>query len=75
LQLLERIWQLAAGLTAYAAAYVALAEALDAPLVTTDGARAVVGPRRRDHLLHGLGHRRSRKSRRARTGILLESFQ
>ena len=46
---LERIWQLRANVTAYDAAYVALAEALDAPLVTTDeplsrtpGLRAVV---------------------------------
>ncbi|MFN2387539.1 MAG: type II toxin-antitoxin system VapC family toxin [Thermoanaerobaculia bacterium] len=33
---LPRIWQLRANLTAYDAAYVALAEALDAPLVTRD---------------------------------------
>ena len=32
-----RIWDLRDNLTAYAAAYVALAETLDAPLVTTDG--------------------------------------
>jgi predicted nucleic acid-binding protein len=35
--LLPRVWQLRHNLTAYDAAYVALAEALDAPLVTTDG--------------------------------------
>lgn len=35
-RLLERIWRLRGTLTAYDAAYVALAEALDAPLVTTD---------------------------------------
>lgn len=35
--LLERVWELRENLTAYDAAYVALAEALDAPLVTTDG--------------------------------------
>lgn len=35
--LLERIWALRNNLTAYDAAYVALAEALDAPLVTCDG--------------------------------------
>ena len=34
--LLERVWALRDNLTAYDAAYVALAEALDAPLVTTD---------------------------------------
>lgn len=33
---LERIWELKENLSAYDAAYVALAEALDAPLVTTD---------------------------------------
>ena len=35
--LLDRIWQLRPNLTAYDAAYVALAEALEAPLVTMDG--------------------------------------
>lgn len=47
--LTERIWDLRENLTAYDAAYIALAEALDAPLVTTDarlarasGIRAVV---------------------------------
>ncbi|HJU16850.1 MAG TPA: type II toxin-antitoxin system VapC family toxin [Stellaceae bacterium] len=34
--LLPRIWELRHNLTAYDAAYVALAEALDAPLVTRD---------------------------------------
>lgn len=34
--LLERIWQLRANLTAYDAVYVALAEALDATLITCD---------------------------------------
>ncbi|HEY8051410.1 MAG: type II toxin-antitoxin system VapC family toxin [Steroidobacterales bacterium] len=34
--LLERIWQLRDALTAYDGAYVALAEALDAPLLTCD---------------------------------------
>jgi predicted nucleic acid-binding protein len=34
--LLPRIWELRGNLTAYDAAYVALAEALDAPLVTRD---------------------------------------
>lgn len=45
-QLLERAWSLRHNFTAYDAMYVALAEALDAPLVTADGhlARAV-----RDH--------------------------
>ena len=35
--LLERIWQLRRSLTTYDAAYVALAEMLEAPLLTTDG--------------------------------------
>jgi predicted nucleic acid-binding protein len=35
--LLPRIWALRNNLTAYDAAYVALAEALDAPLLTRDG--------------------------------------
>lgn len=35
--LLPRIWQLRGSLTAYDAAYVALAEAIEAPLVTADG--------------------------------------
>jgi len=33
----ERVWELGANVTAYDAVYVALAEALDAPLVTCDG--------------------------------------
>ena len=36
-RLLGRVWALRATLTAYDAAYVALAEALDVVLVTTDG--------------------------------------
>ena len=35
-ELLPRIWQLRESLTAYDGAYVALAEALDAPLLTCD---------------------------------------
>jgi predicted nucleic acid-binding protein len=38
--LLQRIWSLRHNLTAYDAAYVALAEALRAPLLTCDGALA-----------------------------------
>lgn len=35
--LLPRVWELRGNMTAYDALYVALAEALDAPLVTCDG--------------------------------------
>lgn len=45
--LLKRIWELRNGLTAYDAAYVALAEALDAPLITRDRALAKGGGRAR----------------------------
>ena len=38
--LLERIWQLRHNLTACDAAYLALAESLDAPLLTRDSALA-----------------------------------
>ncbi len=40
LPLLPRIWELRENLSAFDAAYVALAEALDAPLVTSDAAIA-----------------------------------
>lgn len=35
--LLERMWELRANISAFDAAYIALAEALDAPLLTCDG--------------------------------------
>ena len=41
--LLDRMWELRDNLTAYDAAFVALAEALDVPLVTTD-ARLAAAP-------------------------------
>ena len=36
-RLLERVWQLRGALTPYDAAYIALAEVVAAPVVTTDG--------------------------------------
>lgn len=43
--LLERCWELRANLTSYDAAYVALAELIDAPLVTADAKLAATpGP-------------------------------
>lgn len=42
----DRVWQLRGGVTAYDAWYVALAESLDAPLVTLDERLArAAGPR------------------------------
>lgn len=44
--LLQRMWELRENVTAYDAAYVALAEQLEAPLITADGRLAVAhGPR------------------------------
>lgn len=44
--LLDRIWELRENLSAYDATYVAVAETLDAPLVTADGRLArTPGPR------------------------------
>jgi predicted nucleic acid-binding protein len=45
-QLLERIWQLRQNFTAYDAAYIALAEALDATLLTRDSALTAPGTHR-----------------------------
>ena len=50
--LLPRVWELRNNLTAYDAAYVALAEALDAPLLTRDQKLAVApGHRARIELI------------------------
>jgi predicted nucleic acid-binding protein len=49
--LLPRIWQLRNNFTAYDSAYLALAEALDAPLVTRDRALASAGSRARVEVL------------------------
>ena len=49
--LLPRIWQLRNNVTAYDAAYLALAEALDAPLVTCDKALASAGTKVRVEVL------------------------
>ena len=49
--LLSRVWQLRHNLTAYDVAYLALAEALDAPLITRDRALARTGSRARVELI------------------------
>lgn len=50
--LLERCWELRKNLTVYDAAYVALAELIDAPLLTADGRLAEApGPRCRIEVL------------------------
>lgn len=50
--LLDRVWELRDNLTAYDAVYVALAEALDAPLLTCDARMASApGHRARIELL------------------------
>lgn len=49
--LLPRIWALRANLTAYDAAYVALAEVLDAPLLTRDRRLAAGGHQARIELI------------------------
>ena len=49
--LLPRVWQMRHNLTAYDAAYLALAEALDAPLITRDRALARTGSRARVELI------------------------
>lgn len=41
--LLERMWELRGSITAYDAAYVALAERLDSPLITCDAKLATAG--------------------------------
>ena len=48
LQLIDRAWELRHNFTAYDALYVALAEALDAPLVTADAALASAAERHSD---------------------------
>jgi len=49
--LLPRIWELRHNFTAYDAAYIALAEALDAPLITCDRALGSVRGHRADVLV------------------------
>lgn len=50
--LADRIWQLRDQYTSYDAAYLALAEALDAPLYTCDGKLDSGGHHAKVHLLH-----------------------
>ena len=49
--LLPRVWQMPHNLTAYGAAYLALAEALNAPLLTRDRALARTDSRARVQLI------------------------
>ena len=49
--LLPRVWQMRHNLTAYDAVYLALAEALDAPLLTRDRALAKTASRARVQLI------------------------
>ena len=51
--LLNRIWQLRQNLTAYDAAYLALAEALDAVLLTCDGRLTRAAGKERVELVRG----------------------
>lgn len=53
--LADRIWELRTNLTAYDAAFVALAEALDAPLLTCDAHLAAAPGHRAGIELHGPG--------------------
>lgn len=53
--LLPRVWELRKNVTAYDAAYLALAEALDAPLLTTDEKLArSTGHRARVEVVHSV---------------------
>jgi len=56
---LERMWELRGSLTAYDAVYVALAEALAAPLLTCDRKMAAAGHRARVELVSSVQARRS----------------
>jgi predicted nucleic acid-binding protein len=49
--LLTRVWEMRHNLTSYDAAYLALAEALDAPLITRDRALARTGSRAQVELI------------------------
>ena len=49
--LLTRVWEMRHNVTAYDAAYLALAEALDAPLITRDRALARTSSRARVELI------------------------
>jgi len=52
--LVPRVWALRRNLTTYDAAYVALAEALEAPLLTLDGALARAVVRHTDVVVVGM---------------------
>ena len=70
LDLLERAWRLRDNVPAYDAMYVALAEALDAAIVTCDGATRRGAPTPRPDRSRRLGHWVTERDSRYRGGVV-----